>query len=71
LTATALLDFDDEVDEDVLYVADPELEAEPEPNPDMLDEGEGVLSANDAFATAWNASKGLFYLGLMMKTIPA
>ena len=52
MTATALLDFDDEVDEDVLYVADPELEAEPEPNPDMLDEGEGVLSANDAFATA-------------------
>ena len=42
MTAMALLDIDDEVDEGALRVDDPELETEPEPDADVLDEGEGV-----------------------------
>lgn len=79
-TATAPLDlFDDEEDEEgALPVAVPELEAEPDPEPEPepepepveLDEPAGVPSADDALAAAWNASKVLFAVGLMAKTIP-
>ena len=37
-TVMALLDFDDEVDEGALPVANPELEEEPEPEPVVLDD---------------------------------
>jgi len=72
-TATAPFEFDDEEEEGALPVADPELEAElePEPEPVVLDVEEGVPSADDALAAAWNASKDLFCVGLMAKTMPA
>jgi hypothetical protein len=70
----APLDFDDEEEEGELPVAVPELEAElepePEPDPVVLDEPEGVPLADDALAAAWNASKVLFAVGLMAKTMP-
>jgi len=72
-TATALLDFDDEEEEGALPVAVPELEAElePEPEPEPDDELEaGVPSDDEALAAAWNASKLLFAVGLMAKTMP-
>jgi hypothetical protein len=71
-TATAPLDFDDEEEEGALPDPVAELEAEPEPEPEpvVLDEEEGVPSADDAFAAAWNAAKDLFAVGLMAKTIP-
>lgn len=72
-TAMAPLDLlDDEEDEEgELPVAVPELEAEdPEPEPVVLDEPEGVPSEDDALAAAWNASKVLFAVGLMAKTMP-
>jgi len=74
-TATAPLDFDDEEEEGALPDADPELEPEPEPEPEPelveLVELEGVPSADDALAAAWNASKVLFAVGLMAKTMPS
>jgi hypothetical protein len=53
-------------------------DAEPEDEDDGLPLGEvpeeefegGVPSAADALAVAWNASKLLFAVGLMAKTIP-
>jgi len=71
-TATAPLDFDDEEEEGALPVADPELEPEPEPEPEPVElvEPEGVPSADDALAAAWNASKLLFAVGLTAKTMP-
>jgi len=69
-TATAPLAFDDDDEEGALPDADPEPEAEPEPEPVELVVLEGVPSADDALAAAWNASKVLFADGLMAKTMP-
>jgi len=69
-TATAPLDLLDDEEEGELPVAVPELEAELEPEPVVLDEPAGVPSADDALAAAWNASKLLFAVGLTAKTIP-
>jgi len=69
-TATAPLDFDDEEEVGALPVADPELEPEPEPEPVELVELEGVPLADDPLAAAWYASKVLFAVGLIAKTIP-
>jgi hypothetical protein len=71
-TATAPLDFDVEVEEGVLPDADPELEPDPDPEPEPVElvEFEGVPSADDALAAAWNASKVLFAVGLIAKTMP-
>jgi hypothetical protein len=69
-TATAPLDFDDEEEEGALPDPVAELEAEAEPEPVVLDEEEGVPSADDAFAAAWKAVKDLFAVGLMAKTMP-
>ena len=54
-TATASLDFDDEVEEGALPVADSEPEGvlELEPEPVVLDVEEGVPSADDALAADW------------------
>jgi len=72
--ATALLDFDDEEEEGVLPVAVPvlaaELEPEPEPEPELELEA-GVPLEDEALAAAWNASKDLFCVGLMAKTMPS
>lgn len=71
-TATAPLGRDDEEEEGALPDADPELEPEPEPEPEPVElvEPEGVPSADEALAAAWNASKVLFAVGLMAKTMP-
>jgi hypothetical protein len=69
LAATAPLDFDDEVDEGALPVADPVLELD-DPEPVELEELGGVPSADDALAVVWNASKDLFAVGLTAKTMP-
>jgi hypothetical protein len=71
--ATALLDFDDEEEEGALPVADPALEAELEPDPELeLEPGvPDVPLADEALAAAWNASKDLFCVGLMAKTMPS
>jgi len=64
---TAPLDFDDDVEEgDELLAVDPD----PDPEPVVLEVEAGVPSADDALAAAWNASKDLFAVGLMAKTMP-
>lgn len=73
-TATAPLAFDDveeegaEPDADADAVAEPE--PEPEPEPVVLGDEGGVPLADEALAVAWNASKDLFTVGLMAKTMP-
>jgi hypothetical protein len=62
------LEFDDEEAEAALPDAEPE--PEPEPDPVELVVLEGAPSADDALAAAWNASKVLFAVGLMAKTMP-
>jgi hypothetical protein len=70
-TATAPLDFDeDEEDVGALLVVDPDPDPEPEPEAVVLEVEEGVPSADDALAAAWNASKDLFAVGLMANTMP-
>jgi len=68
---TAPLDFDEDVEdgEELLAVV-PEPEPEPVPEPVVLEVVEGVPSADDALAAAWNAVKDLFAVGLMAKTMP-
>jgi len=64
----APLDFDEDVEEGEELLADPE--PEPEPEPVVLEVLEGVPSADDALAAAWNAANDLFAVGLMAKTMP-
>jgi hypothetical protein len=64
------LDFDDAVEEGELPVAVPELEAEPEPEPVVLDVEDGVPAEDAPLAAAWNASNVLFAVGLIAKTMP-
>jgi len=64
------LDFVDAEEEGALLAAVPEAEPEPEPEPVVFDVEAGVPLADDALAAAWNASKVLFAVGLMAKTMP-
>jgi hypothetical protein len=61
------LDFDEDVEEGDELLADDD---DPEPEPVVLEVEDGVPSADDALAAAWNASKVLFAVGLIAKTMP-
>ncbi len=64
---TAPLDFDDEVDEGALPVADPELEEEPEPEPVVLDDETEPMGSSSCCHSQYDRSVGGERRGMLVQ----